>query len=188
MNKEKVFGFSIAFASALIMTSCGTTKQTVQTNSTETTSNATYDVHPVDVKSDVLTLSDGIRLFDDRTLESSLAAKYGYKKQNKYEAHNLCSYDVMLYKNSTLPKKMKDGSFMDLPKPLRNGTSSYIGLNQDKVEIGVFNDKAYNSLLNQVKQAGFKLAQDGYEQEYSNGVYSIFCYAPGKRIRIVKTL
>ncbi len=94
----------------------------------------------------------------------------------------------MLYKNSTLPKKMKDGSFMDLPKPLRNGTSSYIGLNQDKVEIGVFNDKAYNSLLNQVKQAGFKLAQDGYEQEYSNGVYSIFCYAPGKRIRIVKTL
>lgn len=186
MKKNYVLG--VAFACALIMTSCGTTKQTAQTTPTETTNNNTYDIHPVDIKSDVLTLSDGIRLFDDRTLEASMSTKYGYKKQEKYEAHNLCSYDVMLYKNSTLPKKMKDGSFMDLPKPLRNGTSSYIGLNTDKVEIGVFNQKAYNSLLDQVKQAGFKLTQDGYEQEYSNGVYSIFCYAPGKRVRIMKTL
>lgn len=179
-----------AVAVALVLTSCGTSQSTTTTapaaQSTEQPEK--YDVHPVDVKSEVLTISDGIKLFDDNSNLNAMAQKYGYKKLGKYEAHNLNSYDNMLYKNCSLPKKMKDGSYMDMPKPMKNGVSSYVGMVDGKLEIGVFNTKSYNQLVEQVEMAGFKLAQDGYEKEYSNGVYSIFCYAPGKRVRIAKTL
>ena len=57
----------------------------------------------------------------------------------------------------------------------------------DRIEIGVFNIKAYNNLVAQVKACGFKLVADGYEAEYSNGAYDIFCYEGGKRVRIQKS-
>lgn len=66
------------------------------------------------------------------------------------------------------------------------GISSYVAFT-DRIEIGVFNIKAYNNLVAQVKACGFELVADGYEAEYSNGTYDIFCYEGGKRVRIQKS-
>ncbi len=180
---KKIFLSSIA-AATLLLTGCGTTQKTATTG-TET---GTYAVNPVDVESEVLNIKDALSLFDNNELITEISKKYGYKVENEVNIHNLENYKTMLYKNCTLSKKSKSGIYVDLPKPQRKGISSYIGLTGSTVEIGVFNTKAYDSLIEQIKQAGFKLTQDGYEQEYNNGVYSLNCYAPGKRVIIKKAI
>lgn len=127
-------------------------------------------------------------LFDNKDLAPELAKKYGYKLEKDVNIHNLDNYKTMLYKNCLLGKKSKAGNYADLPKPQKKGVSSYIGITTSTVEVGVFNDKAYQSLIDQIKQAGFQLTQDGNEQEYNNGKYSLNCYAPGRRVIIQKAL
>jgi len=188
MKKTKNLVANIAAAVALTLAGCGTTTTTTQPAAQTSQEPATYDVTPVDVESEVLTIADAIRLFDDNSKLAAMAKKYGYKQVGKYEAHNLNAYDDMMYKNCVSAKKLKDGTFQDMPKALKKGTSSYVGMIGGKIEIAVYNTKEYNKLVEQVKMAGFKLKEAGYEEEYSNGVYSIFCYASGKRVRIAKAL
>lgn len=175
---------------SLTLWACGGAKSTLtpRTSATPTINTDTFAIHPVDIKSEVLTISDALHLFADGSQTATLAAKYGYHQKTNYEVNHLNLYSNMLYKACTLPQKMKNGSYTDLPRPMKKGTSSYVGVMKDQIEIGVFSTRTYEQLVDQVQQAGFKLAQDGYEQEYSNGLISVFCYSPGKRIRIVKTL
>ena len=81
---------------------------------------------------------------------------------------------------------IREGVYTDLPKPVKKGISSYVAIN-DNIEIGVFNSKAYEQLLNQVKACGFTLVAPGYEDEYQRGSFKVFCYAGGKRIRVQKS-
>ncbi len=177
---------SAVIMAALVVTSCVTTKSSGYTDNSQQTD--TFAVHLVDIKSEVLTISDGIRLYDAGTTDMAIAKKYGYKRIDGYKAYNLKDYAVLFYKNSQLPRKLSSGAYLDMPKPMKKGVSSYVGINKNEVEIGVFSQKAYDSLLSQVIQAGFALIHDGYEKEYSNGIYSIYCYAPGRRIRISRPL
>lgn len=188
MKKTKIMAASMAAAALLTLNGCGTTGSTTQSTTTtpKVEEQTTFAVNPVDVQSEVLTIADAIRLFDDNSKLAEMAKKYGYKQAGKYEAHNLNTYDNLMYKNCVPARKLQDGSYQDMPKAQKKGTSSYVGMMDGKLEIGVYNSKEYTKLVEQITQAGFKLKEDGYEQEYSNGVYSLFCYASGKRVRIAK--
>lgn len=186
---KKTFIMVAAFASALFITGCSSSQKVTKTVGVTEETTDTFSVHPEDIKSEVLNIYDALRLFDDCSLENDIIKKYNYKKTEKYIVYNLESYNTMLYKNCALARKHSDnGFYQDLPKPQRKGISSYVGFTDSSIEVGVFNNKTYLALVDQIITAGFKLKADGYEKIYSNGIYDISCYAPGHRIIIRKAL
>ena len=44
------------------------------------------------------------------------------------------------------------------------------------------------NLIEQIKGLGFSLAEEGYENRYTNGTIDIYTYEPKKLFRIEKTL
>lgn len=177
-------------AAVLCMAACSTPEKVVTPPPTTVKEPVadTFEIHPVEIPSEVLTIAAGLKVLDQPDQASALMAGKGYKSEKDYKVNRLNDYDMMYYKNCRLPKRLQNGAYEDLPKALKKGVSSYVGISTGGVEIGVFNNKAYQSLIDQVTGAGFTLAADGYEQEYSNGVYSIFCYAAGRRVRITHTV
>lgn len=176
-------------AAALCMTGCSTPQKVVTPPPTvKEPAVDTFEIHPVEMPSEVLTIANGLKVLKQPELAPQLLAKQEYKSKKDYKVNRLNDYDIMYYKNCRLPKVLSNGAYEDLPKALKKGISSYVGISSGGVEIGVFNNKAYQSLIDQVTGAGFKLAADGYEQEYSNGVYSVYCYASGRRVRITHTV
>ena len=72
---------SAVIMAALVVTSCVTTKSSGYTDNSQQTD--TFVVHLVDIKSEVLTISDGIRLYDAGTADMSIAKKYGEKNNSR---------------------------------------------------------------------------------------------------------
>ena len=120
MYMKKKIIFSTAFAALMMLASCGTVSNTTPT--TETTQ--TYEVNPVEVKSEVLNIKDALSLFDNKDLAPELAKKYGYKLEKDVNIHNLDNYKTMLYKNCLLGKKSKAGNYADLPRRVFQATSA----------------------------------------------------------------
>jgi len=173
-----------------VFTGCGTQKSIDNKDASTTEKQgaqqqpATYHVeaHP-----DVISIAEGIDLFNNHGLATAIAKKYSYKKMDDYSIYRLENYNVLLYKNCRLPKKVGSASYEDAPLPLAKGTSSYVTVAQT-VQIAVFNNKAYQNLIEQVKGLGFSLTEQGYEDKYSNGTIDIYTYAPKKLFRIEKAL
>lgn len=90
----------------------------------------------------------------------------------------------MYYKNCTLAKLITKTAYGDYPKPLAKGVSSYIAFKEGAIIVAVFNQKAYDNLVAQVKANGFVLDMPGSEDIYKRGERTIACYQAGKSIRI----
>lgn len=182
---KKLFYLGIAAIMILSLSNCAanhavTTNATAEIDSTE--------LLKVKANPQFLSIQEGLRMIQDSTYAGKVLKKYGYRYKKDYIVYRVESYKEMYYKNCNLPKQTNTGAFTDLPKPMRKGISSYVAIN-NKIEIGVYNNRAYKNLIGQILSVpGFTLVNDGYEQEYSNGTYSIFTYAPNRRIRIQKTL
>ena len=142
----------------------------------------------ISINREFLSIAEALQMMQDPSVAEKILPKYGYQFKKNYEIYRVNKYKAMFYKNCTLPKQTSTGAYLDLPKAQKKGTSSYVAISEN-VEIGVYNNKAYENLVNQILGTpGFTLAHDGYEQEYSNGTYSIYTYNPMRRIRIEKTL
>lgn len=173
-------------AGTLLFSGCGTTQKTTSTPITkDTLSIGDIQSMPETAKGEVLSIKDALLILDGKLDRKAVMKKYGYQYKASYEVSRLAKYTNLYYRNCTLPRQIRDGVYADLPRPQKKGVSSYVALNE-KIEIGVFNNAAYQALVDQVKAAGFQLDQPGYEDEYVRGQYHIFCYAGGKRIRIEK--
>lgn len=173
-------------AGTLLFSGCGTTLKTTSTPITkDTLSIGDIQSMPETAKGEVLSIKDALLILDGKLDRKAVMKKYGYQYKASYEVSRLAKYTNLYYRNCTLPRQIRDGVYADLPRPQKKGVSSYVALNE-KIEIGVFNNAAYQALVDQVKAAGFQLDQPGYEDEYVRGQYHIFCYAGGKRIRIEK--
>lgn len=146
---------------------------------------ATYhvDAHP-----EVISIAEGIDLLANHDLTNTVSKKYSYKVIDNYDVYRLENYKTVMYKNCRLPKKVNATSYEDTPLPQVKGTSSYITVTQNNIQIAVFNNKAYQNLLEQIKGLGFALTEQGYEDKYSNGSIDIYTYAPKKLFRIEKAL
>lgn len=188
MRRKQTFAL-MAGVIALAMTSCGggTTQVIVQQSQVVQEPKVDVDtVEAVEPIKDVLSIEEAVRLLQAGESRAAVMRKLGYKRKDGYEVSRMDKYDVMYYKNCKLPRMLREGVYVNYPQPLVKGISSYVAFT-DRIEIGVFNIKAYNNLVAQVKACGFKLVADGYEAEYSNGAYDIFCYEGGKRVRIQKS-
>ncbi len=178
-------------AGILLLGSCATKNAVAPQQPAETTQQPAT-VQPAEIQADAtankefVSIKDASDVLLGRTELKALAAKYGYKTISGYAVYRLDSYDTMLYKNCLPAKKVGTGVYADTPQPQRKGTSSYVAMAGD-VTIGVFNNKAYDNLVSQVKNAGFNLLEQGYEDHYSNGLIDIFCYASRRTVRLSKT-
>ncbi|WP_036905077.1 hypothetical protein [Prevotella sp. AGR2160] len=173
-------------SSALFFTGCGTAQKTATAPvAKDTLSISDIQNMPDAAKGDVLSIKDALLILDGKLDRKTVMKKYGYQYKASYEVSRLAKYTNLYYRHCTLPRQIRDGVYADLPRPQKKGVSSYVALNE-KIEIGVFNNAAYQTLVDQVKAAGFQLDQPGYEDEFVRGQYHIFCYAGGKRIRIEK--
>ena len=182
---KKLFYLSIAAIMIFTLSNCAT-NHTVTNNTTKETDS--IKLLKVKANPQFISIQEGLQMMQDSTYAPKILKKYGYKYKKNYEVYRVESYKEMYYKNCSLPIQTGSGAFMDLPKAMKKGTSSYIAIN-NKIEIGVYNNQAYENLVGQILSVpGFTLINDGYEQAYSNGTYSIFTYAPNHRIRIQKTL
>ncbi len=171
---------------------CGSMKQVVK----ETAKTDTVAIEkpapvvvqtPVDAHPDVISIAEAIGIFRDKAGIDAVVKKYKYKKAAPYGVYRLDRHDAMLYKNCRLPRSLGKDMYEDTPRPLAKGTSSYVAISES-VTIAVFNVKAYDNLLAQVKALGFTLAETGYEDRYTNGTIDIYTYATNKRFRIEKSL
>lgn len=173
---------------ALTLTGCGSANRVVieQAQVAQEPTVKVDTIVAVDPIKDVLSIEQAVKLLDASADRATVMRKLGYKQKEDYEVSRMDKYDVMYYKNCKLPRMLRKGVYENYPQPLVKGISSYVAFT-DRIEIGVFNIKAYNNLVAQVKAAGFKLVADGYEAEYSDGNHDIFCYEGGKRVRIQKS-
>lgn len=177
-----------SFIAAIALVGCGTQSKVASTatpNTADTTKNIvvkTYDVTP---HPDVLTIKEAISLLSNPEQATAIAKKHGYKNVGKYAIYRLDSYQTMMFKNCKLPKKLSENIYEDTPKPLVKGVSSYVALNGN-VLLAVFNNAAYQNLVEQVKGLGFSLVEQGYEDKYVLGSTAIYVYPTRKSIRIEK--
>lgn len=175
---------------ALLLAGCGTQKTVVQPTApvaADTQAVQKPVVYDVEAHPDVISVAEAIELLNNPGNATAIAKKHGYKVVGKYGIYRLDNYDMMMYKNCRLPKKLGTDIYEDTPKPLVKGTSSYIAMNGN-VLIAVFNNTAFSNLVEQVKGLGFALVEEGYEDKYSNGQTDIYVYSTRKSIRIEKAI
>lgn len=190
MKKKTIISLTAVWGMALLA-GCGTQK-TVTTPVAKDTVVATVDTAWHDIVADAQANSQFMSLHDAGIIArtpgelSTLAKKYGYKTINNYGVYRLDSYAKMLYRNCTPAKRVSKDVYADLPQPQRKGTSSYVAVNGHTVIIGVFNDKAYANLLQQVKNGGLRLVEQGYEDHYTNGSLDVYCYGTRRTVRVEK--
>ena len=82
---------------------------------------------------------------------------------------------------------MGNSGYEDAPLPQAKGVSSYVSVG-NTIQMAVFNNKAYENLVEQIKGLGFSLQEEGYEDRYSNGTIDIYIYKEKRLFRIEKTL
>ena len=188
--KNKILTLFSVVAVVLTTAGCGS-KKPLANQSTSDVPAAIETSVPVEVTPDAnasrefVTVKDAADVLLGRKDLKAIAAQYGYKRLDGYAVYRLDSYDTMLYKNCQPAKKMGKGVYADTPKPLSKGTSSYVAVKED-VTVGVFNQKAYDNLVAQVKNGGFRLVEQGYEDHYTNGQVDVYCYAQRRTVRLSK--
>lgn len=178
-----------AAATGFIFVGCGTQKAVESNNNTAGTEQnaAQPTTYHVDANPEVISIAEGIDLLSNHDMAATIAKKYAYKTITNYDIYRLENYETVLYKNCRLPKKVNTTSYEDTPLPQAKGISSYITIARN-IQIAVFNAKAYQNLIEQIKGLGFTLAEEGYENRYTNGSIDIYTYEPKKLFRIEKTL
>ena len=143
---------SYFFLGALLLAGCGTQKTVVQPTEPVAADTPVVQkpvVYDVEAHPDVVSVAEAIALLDNPGNAAAIAKKHSYKVAGKYGIYRLDNYDMMMYKNCRLPKKLGTDIYEDTPKPLAKGTSSYIAINSN-VLIAVFNNTAFNNLVEQV--------------------------------------
>lgn len=188
--KKNVLIPVLAIATVLLIGSCGTPKQAATT--TDATASATQQPASLpksaaEASAEFISLNDVFDIIGGKQDTVAVMKKYNYKLAKPYSVQRLDTYTRMYYKACTLPKKLSAGSYADFPRPQRKGTSSWVGF-KDDITIGVFNNKAYQNLKDQVLSAGFKLTREGYETEYTNGNINVFFMDAYKTVRIAKAI
>lgn len=188
--KNKILTLVGVAAVALALASCSSKKQFTTLPSPDGSFPVVVDT-PAEVTADAnasrefLSVKDAADVVLGRSDLKTMATRYGYKRLDGYAVYRLDSYDTMLYKNCQPAKKVGRGVYADTPKPQSKGTSSYVAVKGD-VTIGVFNQKAYDNLVAQVKNGGFHLVEQGYEDHYTNGQVDAYCYAKRRTVRLGK--
>lgn len=173
---------------AFLFAGCGTQKVAGNKDAAPTEQNAAQPTtYHVDAHPEVISIAEAVELFNSHDMTAAIAKKYGYKSVSNYDIYRLDSYETVLYKNCRLPKKVNATSYEDTPLPQAKGVSSYVTVARN-IQIAVFNAKAYQNLIEQIKGLGFSLAEEGYENRYTNGTIDIYTYEPKKLFRIEKTL
>lgn len=173
----------------LLAVSCATQQKTPVVDTTTSATSLTVDtVKKVEANSEVLSIAEFIDVFADKDNADVAMAHYGYKVKKGYEVFRVDKYDKMYYKNCRLAKVITDGKFEDYPRALRKGISSFVAIKEGSMMLGVFNDNAYQNLVEQVKGNGFRLDMEGNEDIYTNGTYYIACNKGNRTVRIQKVL
>lgn len=167
--------------------SCGTTKQTTANDTKASQQTAALPHATADANTEILSINDAFAIVGGQQDTATVMSKYGYKLAKPYPVHRLDTYNRMYYKACTLPKKSAAGEYADFPKAQRKGTSSWVGL-KDDLTIGVFNNKAYQNLKEQVLSAGFQLSREGFETQYTNGTYDVYFMDAYRTVRVAKAL
>lgn len=189
MIMKNLTRFALASAAMFLAVSCATQHKTpVVDTTTSATSLAVDTVKKVEPNSEVLSIAEFIGVFADQANADASMAHYGYKVRKDYEVFRVDKYDKMYYKNCRLPKVITEGKFEDYPRALRKGISSFVAIKGGSMMMGVFNDNAYQNLVDQVKDNGFRLDMEGNEDIYTNGTYYIACNKGNRTVRIQKAL
>lgn len=187
MNKSQTFLTLMATGAIVFMVGCSSPQNLSQPTATVPVATASTEpaVPSVAANAELITIAEAAEAVADVHALDAVAKKYGYKTIDNYAIHRLDSYDKMLYKNCTPAKAMGKGVYADTPKPMKRGTSSYVALG-NSITIGVFNNAAYQNLVDQVRSGGFTLVEEGYEDKYTNGTVDVYCYAARKTVRLEK--
>ena len=172
-----------------LMAACGTPKTPTGSGTAGTNANAGAQqdtIVNVTPNSEVLSIKELIGVFADETNADEAMKKYGYNVRKGYEVFRVDKYDKMYYKNCRLPKVITNGKYEDYPRALRQGISSYVAVKGEGMMLGVFNNNAYQNLVDQVKMNGFHLDMEGNEDIYTDGKYYIACNKNNRTVRIQK--
>lgn len=177
----------MAAVGVLVIGACGSAQKTTTAN----TNTTTPQVQPVDTvnvvpNSEVLSIKELISVFADEANADEAMKKYGYKVKKGYEVFRVDKYDKMYYKNCRLAKIITDGKYEDYPRALKAGISSFVAVKGESMMLGVFNNNAYQNLVDQVKMNGFHLDMEGNEDIYTDGKYYIACNKKNRTVRIQK--
>lgn len=182
MKQRKFIAIALVGA-AFVLTGCGMTKKvTSPANGEPAIQQPT--VEQVTPEPEVISIAEAVDVFEHPERMAETAKKYGYKLKKDYEIYRLDKFSKLFYKNCRLAKILTANQYEDYPKPLRKGVSSYVAFKEGAIIIGVFNQKAYDNLVAQVKAAGYTLDMPGNEDIYVKGSRRIACYAGAKTVRV----
>lgn len=183
---KKILFAAVAAVTILLFGACGTAQKTTDASAGAPPQVQSADTVKVEPNSEVLSIKELIGVFADEANADKAMAKYGYKVKKNYEVFRVDKYDKMYYKNCRLAKIITGGKYEDYPRALRAGISSFVAVKGESMMLGVFNNNAYQNLVDQVKMNGFKLDMEGNEDIYTNGKYYIACNKNNRTVRIQK--
>ena len=183
---RKIQTLMIVAAVALFLGACSTTQKTWQISKGSGVPVHAVDTIRVTPIADVLSIKELVGVFANESDADAAMSKYGYKVKKGYEVFRVDKYDKMYYKNCRLAKIITDGKYDDYPRALKAGISSFVAVKGESMMLGVFNNNAYQNLVDQVKMNGFKLDMEGNEDIYTNGKYYIACNKNNRTVRIQK--
>lgn len=190
---RSIIDITLAFAVVALTASCAGShnSQTTASSPADGTTGATVQVDTavkVTPNDQVLSIKELIEVFADEAGADKAMARYGYKVKSGYEVFRVDKYDRMYYKNCRLAKVITDGKYEDYPRALKAGISSFVAVKGESMMLGVFNNNAYQNLVDQVKMNGFHLDMEGNEDIYTDGKYYIACNKNNRTVRIQKAL
>lgn len=190
---RSIIDITLAFAVVALTASCAGSRnsQTTASSPADGTTGATVQVDTavkVTPNDQVLSIKELIEVFADEAGADKAMSRYGYKVKSGYEVFRVDKYDRMYYKNCRLAKVITDGKYEDYPRALKAGISSFVAVKGESMMLGVFNNNAYQNLVDQVKMNGFHLDMEGNEDIYTDGKYYIACNKNNRTVRIQKAL
>lgn len=183
-KQSSLFITTLCIAIAFLLIGCKTTQPSLPQTPATPTQDSTTPTIIVEPNPELISIQEAIQFFENPEDVPFFVKKYAYKVTNNYQIYRLDNFTKMYYKNCKPANLLTKTHYEDYPKPLKKGISSYIALKEGAIIIGVFNQKVYDNLLEQVKSAGFVLDMPGNEDIYVKGKRTIACYHAAKTIRI----
>ena len=180
----------IAIALVAIMSSCGTSRKVVKTAEVpaiaepEQPRENLIQAAATIAQPNVISVAEAIEIFENPERTANIMRQHDYLLKTNYEVYRLDKFPKMYYKNCRLAKLLTATQYSDYPKPMKKGVSSYVAFKDGAIIITVFNDQAYQNLLDQVVALQFNLDMAGNEDIYVKGARRIACHRAGRSVRI----
>jgi len=128
------------------------------------------------VAKDMIIENGSFKGFRSPNKVESIMANYGYKKKKRYYVYRAMDFEPLYHKNCSFKDSSEGDEYSEVPSAGKEGTPSFVGIDNTTVVIAPFTKEALEEYVNQIRKCGASLIEedknDGSRQ-FKLGAYDI---------------